>query len=164
MSDKLKAILNQAWIEMAVRWFLGGSFIYSSLHKIAEPAKFAKVVYGYKLFPAFSINLIAIIVPYVELFAGLALILGVYPRSAALVINGLLVGFISAISVNLFRGVEFDCGCFVFDELVSEATAAEILGRDVFFFVLGLYVIFFAKHRKWALRSAGSVFKNSKAP
>jgi uncharacterized membrane protein YphA (DoxX/SURF4 family) len=146
--DKLKTTLNQIWVEMPVRWFLGGSFFYSSLHKIMEPAKFAKIIYGYKLFPTFSINLIAIVVPYLELFAGFALILGLYPRSAALVINGLLIGFAAAISINLYRGVEFDCGCFVFDEFVSGATAAELLIKNSFFFMLGLYVIFFAKHRK----------------
>ena len=66
LGDKLKTALMQTWIEMTVRWLLGGAFVYSSLHKIAEPAKFAKVVYGYKLFPALSINLIAIILPFPE--------------------------------------------------------------------------------------------------
>ena len=91
---------------------LGITFIYSSFHKIEDPAGFAKILYGYGMFPHFSINILAICVPFVELTTGFCIIFGLYPRSALLIINTLLVLFILLISFNLVRGHQFDCGCF----------------------------------------------------
>ena len=68
---------------MAFRWILGITFIYASYYKILSPTDFAKMVYGYNLFPEVLINLIAIVLPFVELISGLCLLLGIYPRSAA---------------------------------------------------------------------------------
>ena len=41
-------------MELAARLLLGGIFVYSSYHKIISPAAFAKIIYGYLLFPAFT--------------------------------------------------------------------------------------------------------------
>ena len=54
-------MLNNSWLELAARWFLGMIFLYASYHKIAAPAQFAKIIYGYYLFPDISINIIAIV-------------------------------------------------------------------------------------------------------
>ncbi len=145
--------LNNAWLELALRWILGLVFIYSSYHKILEPAHFAKIIYGYYLFPDFSINLIAITVPFLELFAGIALVLGVYPRAAALIVLGMLFSFIAAISINLVRGVEFDCGCFSFSETGYTSSARQLLIRDIMFFTIGLQVLFFNGSKRFCLRS-----------
>jgi len=99
----LKSLFQKAWFELIVRWLLGALFLVACYQKIIEPAHFAKIIYGYYLFPDAAINLIAIILPYVELFSGMALILGIYPRSAALIINAMLLAFIVAISINLIR-------------------------------------------------------------
>jgi len=128
-----------------------------------DPAQFAKIVYGYKLFPAVTINLIAIVLPFVELFSGFALILGVYPRSAALAINIMLLGFMIAISINLIRGWEFDCGCFSFGKRGYMSSAVQLLIRDFFYFVLGLQVCLFSKNRKWALLSTGGIIRAQSA-
>ena len=58
------------WVDLVLRWLLGGLFVLASAHKIMDPAAFAKIIYGYDLFPAVAINLIAIILPYIELTAG----------------------------------------------------------------------------------------------
>ena len=42
---------NNTWFELVVRWFLGTIFLYASIHKIASPEQFAKIIYGYYLFP-----------------------------------------------------------------------------------------------------------------
>ena len=114
LNSQIKRFLDHSGFELMARWVLGAVFVYASFHKILDPEHFAKIIYGYYLFPDSSINLIAIILPYIELFAGAALILGIYPRSAALIINVMLLAFIAAISINLIRGHEFDCGCFSF--------------------------------------------------
>ena len=81
-------------ILFVIRLILGITFVYSSYHKIEDPAAFAKIVYGYAVFPTFSINIIAIIFPFIELTAGFCLIFNLLPRPAVLIINCLLVAFI----------------------------------------------------------------------
>ncbi|OEU64388.1 MAG: hypothetical protein BBJ57_08625 [Desulfobacterales bacterium PC51MH44] len=152
--------MKNSWLELAVRWFLGLTFIYVSYHKIIAPAHFAKIIYGYYLFPDFSINLIAIVLPFLELCAGLALILGIYPRSAALIILGMLFVFMIAISINLSRGMEFDCGCFSFSEAGYTYSAWQLLIRDIFYFACGLQVLFFDQSRRLCLRQSGGLLKN----
>ena len=49
---------------------------------------------------------------WLELLAGLALILGIWTRTAAALIGALLLVFVAAISLNLARGNAIDCGCF----------------------------------------------------
>lgn len=145
---------------MIARWVLGGMFLFACYHKIVEPAHFAKIIYGYYLFPDFSINLIAIILPFLELFAGIALILGIYPRSAVLIINAILFAFIVAISINLIRGHEFDCGCFSFGVAGDTFSVAQLLIRDIVCFFLGLQILFFDNSRKWCVRQSGSILGN----
>ena len=60
-------LLCNQWLELATRLLLGVTFVYASYHKILAPAEFAKIVYGYGLFPHETINLIAIIIPFIEL-------------------------------------------------------------------------------------------------
>ena len=135
-------ILNTVTLEMLARWLLGGVFVYSSFHKIADPAQFARIIYGYGLFPLPTIHPIAVICPYFELLCGLALILGGFPRGAALLVNFMLLLFITAISINLIRGHEFDCGCFSFSHDAGKS-AVHLLIRDVFYLAMGLYVLLF---------------------
>jgi putative oxidoreductase len=152
LSNVWQATLNNSRIELAARWILGLTFIYASFHKIISPAEFAKIVYGYGLFPEILINLIAIIVPFLELVGGLALILGIYPRSAALIFNGMLVAFITVLSINLIRGHEFDCGCFSTAKTGYLNSAKVALVRNIFYFLLGLQVIRFDGIRRGCLR------------
>ena len=159
MVSFLTKFVNHQWTELVVRWILGITFLYGCYHKIMDPAQFAKIVYGYKLFPAVTINLIAIVLPFVELFSGVALILGIYPRSAALAVNIMLLGFMIAISINLIRGWEFDCGCFSFGKKEYTFSAGQLFIRDIFYFVLGLQVALFNNPRKWALLSTGGILK-----
>ena len=141
-------IISNSWIELAARWILGLTFIYASFHKIVSPADFAKIVYGYDLFPAVFINLIAIIIPFLELITGLALVIGVYPRSAAIIINGLLGVYIVVLTINLIRGHEFDCGCFAFGQSGYTSSSEVTLVRDIIYFVLGLQIILYSGVRR----------------
>ena len=148
MNKQLKSLFDNSWIELASRWILGITFIYASYSKIISPEDFAKIIYGYDLFPGILINLIAIILPFVELVAGLFLILGIYPRSAALIINGMLFVFIITLSINFVRGHEFNCGCFSMDETGYINAPEQWIFRDIIYFVLGIYVLLYSKRRR----------------
>lgn len=98
-------------VELLCRLLVGGVFVFASVDKILHPVAFAKIVYNYQLLPVVASNLVAMALPWLELFAGLALIVGVLKFESSLVLSALLVAFISALSINLFRGVDIDCGC-----------------------------------------------------
>jgi putative oxidoreductase len=159
LNNNLKILFYSNRIELFIRWLIGITFIYASYHKITEPAHFAKIIYGYYLFPECIINLTAIILPYLELLSGIALILGIYPRSALLILEAMLFVFIVALSINLIRGYNFDCGCFSSGERGYGYSVLSLLVRDVIYFILGLQSLFYNKHRKWCILQSGSILK-----
>jgi uncharacterized membrane protein YphA (DoxX/SURF4 family) len=87
-------------------------FVCASLDKIADPAGFARIVYQWQTLGPVPSNLVAVILPWIELLAGLLLIAGVWKREAAAVVAVLLVVFIVAAVGVLVRGIDVDnCGC-----------------------------------------------------
>jgi len=147
LTNSAKRLLRNPWLELAARVMLGATFIYASYHKIIAPAEFAKLIYGYDLFPPETINLIAIIVPFVELITGIALIIGFYPQSAALILNAMLVFFILIISINRIRGHEFDCGCFSMQTDRLDDSPGYMLGRNLLLLTMGIYSMWYGLGR-----------------
>jgi putative oxidoreductase len=123
-----------------IKLVLGITFIYASFHKIEDPAGFAKILYGYSIFPGFSINILAITIPFIELVAGFSIIMGLIPRSALLIINTMLLLFILAIGFNLLRGHQFDCGCFSTSTQPSTLSNVYLLIRDVLLLGSGMFM------------------------
>jgi putative oxidoreductase len=127
-------------IEWILRLLLGVTFIFASWHKIVSPDQFATILYGYDVFPHQIINVLAIVMPFVELVCGISLIIGIFRRSGLLLINAMLVSFILLISFNLIRGHEFDCGCFSLGETKGTWSSIWLLVRDVLMLVAGIYL------------------------
>ena len=95
------------------RVLLGLVFVYAAIHKITYPPGFAKEIFAYGILPGGLVNLMAIYLPWIELFAGLALVAGVWVRTAGSVTAGMLVVFLLAIGSRFARGEwDFECGCF----------------------------------------------------
>ena len=105
-------LLNNDYLHLALRLFIGGLFLYAGLPKILDTMEFASSIYNYKLFPSPIIGLTAAFIPWVEVLAGLALILGVKARGASLLVSVLLVVFIILAAISALRGLDIDCGCF----------------------------------------------------
>ena len=78
------SLLKNRWLTIAASLVLGGVFLYSSWHKIADPPDFAHIVFNYKLVPANLINVVAIFMPWFEVMAGLAVLTGLGRRGGAL--------------------------------------------------------------------------------
>ena len=115
-------LLRSARFQLVARVLLGGYFVYASLDKIAQPAAFAKIVYQWQVVGPVPSNLVAIMLPWVELLAGLLLVAGVWKRQTALVIALLLVVFLAAATSVLARGIDVvNCGC---TSLTSQAPSA----------------------------------------
>ena len=132
----VREALTHPWLTVRTQIALGLFFVVAALPKIADPPGFAHMVYNYKILPGPLVNPLALVMPWAELLMGIALILGLWRRSAATLVGALLLVFIVAISVNLLRGNAIDCGCF--DVAAANLTREErfrdmwmVLLRDV---------------------------------
>ena len=104
--------LTSEWLTIRVQLALGAIFVVAAWPKIADPPSFAHMIYNYRILPGALINFSALVMPWVELLCGLALIIGVWTRAARTIIALLLLTFMTAIAINLARGNAIDCGCF----------------------------------------------------
>jgi len=145
-------LLRNEWLGLLFRLVLGGVFVYASLDKIIHPEGFAHAVYNYRLIPAVLVNLFALFLPWLELFCGMALILGMRVDGAALIIGGLLAVFIVAVSINLIRGVDIACGCFT-SAPEGRKAGVSLLVQDTVLFLMALHLLLRGPGR-WALDQA----------
>ena len=108
----MKNVLNNKFLLFVLRTILAFVFIYAAILKIAEPGDFSQAIANYKLLPDISINVLGIILPWIEISAGILLLFGVAVKENSLIISGMLIVFIIAIGISLARGLNIDCGCF----------------------------------------------------
>src|SRR5436305_13649398 len=101
---KLRDLLIRPWLTIRIQLALGIFFVAAALPKIVDPPSFAHMIYNYRILPGAVINLMALVMPWVELLCGLALILGIWTATARSIVAAMLFVFIIAISVNLARG------------------------------------------------------------
>ena len=104
--------LSHPWLTTRMQIALGAIFIAAAIPKITDPPSFAHMIYNYRILPGGLVNISALVMPWVEILAGLALILGVWTKAARNIIAALLLLFIVAIAFNLMRDNAIDCGCF----------------------------------------------------
>lgn len=101
-----------SYITLALRVFIGGYFLYAAVPKIAEPLAFATSISHYHLMPDFMVNGYALVIPWLELLAGAALVAGWRIRTSALLCGIMLVMFTAAVAWAVTQGLQIDCGCF----------------------------------------------------
>ncbi len=99
------------WLIVLIRVLLGVIFIYASYDKILDPGKFARDIANYHIIPFGLENLIAIILPWLELFIGIGLIAGLMVDGSSMISGGLMTIFILFILQATLRGFNIECGC-----------------------------------------------------
>jgi protein SCO1/2 len=112
---------------LAGRLLLGAVFVVAAGPKIMDPPGFAHMIANYRLFPVSLVHAAALVLPWVEMLCGLALISGVFWRTAGKLVSALLVVFILAIGANLARDRAVNCGCF--DVHAAARTHAELIAE-----------------------------------
>ena len=96
----------------AARILLGAIFLWASVTKVPDMAAFAESVANYRIVPPALVPAVAAAVVGVEIAAGVALVLNVWVRAAALVLSALLAVFTVGLASALARGIDLSCGCF----------------------------------------------------
>lgn len=112
MADQERAA---PWLVVAVwvaRLGVAIAFVAAAVPKILDPAGFARAIAAYQVFPFWSWNVLAGIVPMIELVGALGLLLGWKRRAAAVLLSSLTVAFIALILVTIHSGLNVACGCF----------------------------------------------------
>jgi uncharacterized membrane protein YphA (DoxX/SURF4 family) len=127
--SRAEKVLSSKYVVFAARLILGVVFIYASLEKIQNPAGFAQAIYNYRMVPEALINIMAIVLPWLELICGILIIVGVFVRGSALLIGAMLAVFIVALSSAILRGLDISCGCFTLEG--GRGIAGKTLVEDI---------------------------------
>lgn len=128
------------------RLVLGVLFCYAGLVKALDVVAFAGSVANYQLLSYHLNFLVAALLPYIEMAAGLLLLLGRQVRPAVLLIGGMNAVFIIALFSVVLRGLDIDCGCFR-PAGEGHTSAQMALLRDAGIMLLALATWFGAERR-----------------
>lgn len=132
---------GHAFLALAARLYLGGLFLAASWHKIALPAAFAVDIATYQIVPLGLVNAMAIVLPWVELCAGLMLLIGFRARAAALLVTCMMLVFTAAIVIALGKGLDMSCGCFASQGASEDPISWRTIVRDLSWLALAVYVL-----------------------
>ena len=99
------------YLIVITRIILGGVFLWASFGKILEPGDFARSISNYHIVPFGIENIVALILPWLELLIGMGLILGIMVDGSVQISVILLIMFILMIGQAMLRGFNIECGC-----------------------------------------------------
>lgn len=134
----------QSIISLAIRLYLAYVFISACIHKLVDPTSFAIDIATYQMLPLVFINALAIMLPYIELGTGIMLLTGTKARSAALMVCGMMIMFMIALSYALAHDLTISCGCFASNAAGgSDPISGLTMLRDSAWLLLAVYVVIF---------------------
>jgi len=134
------SLKRSRWAYHILRLFLGAIFLYASHDKILHPQEFAEAVYNYQILPDAMVNLVALVLPWIELLLGLCLLIGIWMPGATVISTGLLGIFIGAMIFNQVRGIDIHCGCFSTEGSGDPIGMMWTALRDMGFLLLSVYL------------------------
>ncbi len=108
--------------------------------KILTPLQFYGAVKSYEIIKEpFAIAIISTVVPFLEVFSAIFLLIPTWRKSSSLLILVLTLIFLFAILSAYLRGINMDCGCFG-GVLVGETGLSSII-RNIFLTILSAFVL-----------------------
>jgi uncharacterized membrane protein YphA (DoxX/SURF4 family) len=109
---------------LVARLVLAVLFLKMGLAKMLDPIDFLKLVREYHMLPdtpPYFLNLMAVVLPSLEVVCAIVLLAGISVRGAALTLVGMLVVFTTAVLLRslaihaqggiAYCAIKFDCGC-----------------------------------------------------
>ncbi|MBF4160118.1 DoxX family membrane protein [Nocardioides sp. CBS4Y-1] len=142
-----------AWVGLLVRLVVGGVWIVAGAIKLPDPDAGIDAVRAYQLLPGAVVPAVGLLLPIVEVVVGVALVLGLLTRFAAVVSCLLFVAFIAGISSAWARGITIDCGCFGGGGYDPDAAAKYPweIARDVALLAASAFLVWRGRRTRWAL-------------
>lgn len=136
---KTKSDIPYKITKISLRIFIGIVFVAFSWNKIIDPFLFSKQIHNYELLPIWAENPLAIVLPWMELAAGVMLIFGLWVRQAALLVISMMVVFITASIWAMSKGLDISCGCFL---NLGEKVTIEHVAHQISFFLISCVIYF----------------------
>jgi len=102
--------LISIWPYRIIRMILAAIFLWSGVAKLIAPASFAVIIEAFGLIPESWVMPVAVVLPVLEVFAAVGLLLDI--RGSLAVVFGMLVLFMAILLYGIQLGLDIDCGCF----------------------------------------------------
>ena len=112
MEGQRRAGSPQSLLVTVLSVAVGALFIYAGAVKAWDPFTFANDIEHFRLLSWGLGMRLAFYLPWLEIFAGLALVSGRLRLGALALLSGLMVVFIGATIAAKVRGIDLNCGCF----------------------------------------------------
>ncbi len=147
------------WFSILARFLVGGTFVVAASMKLVAPVEnFEAAINGFHLLPVVLDRPVALVLPWIELFAGAFCLLGLYTRLSAVIIAAMLAAFIVGLSWAKWKGFDLqNCGCFGHWDFIRSPTL--LLARDAVLLLLTLPMLPRQRFRfsleEYARRKAG---------
>ncbi|MES2736469.1 MAG: MauE/DoxX family redox-associated membrane protein [Verrucomicrobiota bacterium] len=126
------------FFKLLLHLLFGSVFVYAGAVKAWDPGLFVMDVRSFDLLPDPYAAWLAMFLPWLEIFSGLAVITGILRKGGLRVLNACLLAFLVAIGISWYRGIDIQCGCFGSSE--ASSNYLELIVRDVILLALGLYL------------------------
>jgi uncharacterized membrane protein YphA (DoxX/SURF4 family) len=148
-------------VQLPLRAGLGGVFCLAAWKKLGDIQSFAEAIKGFKVVSIETHEYLIIIgaftMPWIEMIAGVLLVLGLWTRAASLTIGLMLIVFIAALIHVIFDdSISANCSCFGDMKLVcgSDVGWCQVI-RDLVMLLPAIYLIW----RGGGILSLDSLFK-----
>lgn len=135
---KIKSLISNTYLNLALRLSLGSIFIVSAVSKLLEHTKFVEIVREHDLLPDALASVYGNTLPWVELVIGVYLLLGILRRPSAMVVFLMSVSFMIANINSLIDGEEHCGDCF--GDVITLTTNQSIT-LDVFILIASLVLL-----------------------
>jgi uncharacterized membrane protein YphA (DoxX/SURF4 family) len=126
-----------ARLGLAAVWLISGAL------KAADPDQTYVAVRAYDVLPTAGVEVVAALLPWLELALGALLVAGIGTRVVAVLSAVLLLAFVAGVTQAWARGLSIDCGCFGGGGAVEPGETAYVqeLLRDTGFLVMAAWLI-----------------------
>jgi len=125
------------------RFAIAAVFIYAGILTIFDAQDFALAVQHYELTSRTISVLIAVYLPWLELMAGMALMIRRAQFGALLALGGMTTIFLGALLSAWARGLDISCGCFGKESRNIQTNFPLLLAQDlVLLAIISLHFIF----------------------
>ncbi len=133
---------------LLLHFIFGCVFVYAGVQKVADPISFLDDVRSFDLLGDPFAAWLAMGLPWLEIFAGLAVMSGFLRSGGLVILNGSLLVFLAAICLSWWRGIDIHCGCFGAKE--SASNYRDLILRDLLLLAGGSMLAWHGKTKKSA--------------
>jgi len=109
----------KSWIVFFASLTFGALFLWSGIAKVKDPLSFADAVRNFRIVDDPIAPALALLIPWIEIFAGIAVMWDRMRQGAAALLTLMLLGFTLGIVTAWVRGLDISCGCFGSEEAMN---------------------------------------------